>query len=418
MENILGFIFLGLGILLLGLYFQKHHDGFQIMGSGGSSMMGSGTDVGSGTNVLPIGTIESNLPGVPLPASVAVPPPATLPETTIDRDTGATLVWKPGRYEVPSLSTPITPVKELDIVSIDLEVRKRFNIIHAYKDPADEILVKYISDPDTFIKLDSLYREVKTYVKHIANMPSLQQYITNATDEALISLRQMIYTANDYTNILYKIYVTFPSIVISSNATLSTKTMTMLDDSVLANSVTMIRQELQQIPGVLSMIQQIKSALMSSADKLRNNPKSNSMEMYEIYLKYTHANELEYMGLNNYIRLISKSKLQNMILMAQNNIIQYLKENIATMDSLLNKVKNLPNINESDQSSIETRRETYNDLLNTANSDYAKMQSVEPFQSYSNPYVAPSISTEQAKEFSLRKREGFQSVKNPYRTVS
>jgi hypothetical protein len=166
------------------------------------------------------------------------------------------------------------------------------------------------------------------------------------------------------------------------------------------------------------MIQQIKMSLMTAADKLRNTPTSNSIEMYQIYLKYTQVNEVEYLGLQNYMELIKKSKIKNMILMAQNNIIQYLKENIATMDSLLNKIKNLPNLNESDQSTIQNRRDTYNDLLNTANSDYTKMDSVEGFQSYSNPYVAPSISTEQAKEFTLRKREGFQSVKNPYKTVS
>ena len=184
----------------------------------------------------------------------------------------------------------------------------------------------------------------------------------------------------------------------------------------------MIRQELQQIPSILTMIQQLKAAMLSSADHLKNNPTSTSAKFYENYMTYTRVNEMEYIGLKHYMKLISKSKNESMMRIGQSNIIAYLNENIATMETVLSKVANLPNLDKSSQTILETRRDTYKDYLNTANSEFSKMESIEPFQSYSNPYVAPSIapsvSTEQAKEFTLRKREGFQSVKNPYKTVS
>jgi len=106
----------------------------------------------------------------------------------------------------------------------------------------------------------------------------------------------------------------------------------------------MIRQELQNIPSVQSMIAQIKTSLMSSATALKNTPTSSSIAFYETFMKYMNVNQIEYNGLKNYIEKITTTKMKNMILLGQNNIIAYLQENIATMNSVLQSVKNLPNM--------------------------------------------------------------------------
>jgi hypothetical protein len=179
----------------------------------------------------------------------------------------------------------------------------------------------------------------------------------------------------------------------------------------------MIRQELQQIPSVQNMIMQIKTTLLASATALKNTPTSTSISFFETYMKYMRVNEIEYVGLKNYFDKIKTTKMKNMILIAQNNIIAYLQENIATMNSVLQNVKNLPNLESSSQYMIEIRLSTYNDLLKTAQSEYTKLETIESFESYRNPYSPPSIAVEQTKEFRLHKKsvESFQSYTNPYK---
>jgi hypothetical protein len=389
----LGVIFLGIGIICLGRYLQKYTEGFQ---ETTTSTTGSGSGSGSGYE-SGIGSITATLPDSR----------STLPDFLTEK------------YFIPTTHTNVTIINELDLISIDFEIQKKFNIVHNTKDATDKVLVKYISDADIFIKLDSLYREVKAYITYITGIKGLQDFILNATSEMLLNLRQIIYTANDYTNILYKIYITFPSVIISSNSAITSNSSaeSVTDDTVLANTVTMIRQELQQIPSVQNMIMQIKTTLLASATALKNTPTSTSISFFETYMKYMRVNEIEYVGLQNYFDKIKTTKMKNMILIAQNNIIAYLQENIATMNSVLQNVKNLPNLESSSQYMIEIRLSTYNDLLKTAQSEYTKLETIESFESYRNPYSPPSIAVEQTKEFRLHKKsvESFQSYTNPYK---
>ena len=403
----LGVIFLVIGIILFGRYLQEHVEGFQEIMSSTPTMPQSGSDPGS---TMAIGSITVNLPNTNTSTDATVTSVSFKTEPTDNMNE---------RYFLPITQTDVTIVKELDLISIDFEIQKKFNIVHNTKDATDKVLVKYISDADLFIKLDSLYMEVKKYIMFATKkMSSLQNFITESTPDVLVNIRQIIYTANEFMNILYKIYITFPSTIVSSNSYIvDSSSESLTDDTILANTVTMIRQELQNIPSVQSMIAQIKTSLMSSATALKNTPTSSSIAFYETFMKYMNVNQIEYNGLKNYIEKITATKMKNMILLGQNNIIAYLQENIATMNSVLQSVKNLPNMEESSQRVIEARLSIYNDLLKTAQDDYTKFQAIEPFESYKNPYSPPSISIEQTKEFRLhgRSKESFQSYKNPYK---
>jgi hypothetical protein len=389
----LGVIFLGIGIILFGRYLQEHVEGFQETISSNPTEPQSGSDP---STTMGIGSITANLPNTYTPT---IPP---------ENET----------YLLPMTHTDVAAVKELDLISIDYEIQKKFNIVHNTKHVVDGVLVKYISDADIFIKLDSLYREVKTYITFTTKgMKTIQDVIAESTDAMLMSLRQTVYTANDYVNLLYKIYITYPSTISSNNSfVINSQNLSATDDSVLASTIPIIRQELQHIPSVQTLIAQLKSALLTSATELKNTPTSSSIPFYELFMKYMRVNEIEYTGLKNYLEKIRITPMKNMILLAQNNIIAYLQENIATMNKVLENVKYLPNLEESSQNVIETRLSTYNDLLKTAQDDYTKLEAIEPFESYKNPYSPPSIATEQTKEFRLHKRstESFQSYKNPY----
>jgi hypothetical protein len=393
----LGVIFLGIGIILFGRYLQEHVEGFQET----ISSTPTGSESGS---TMPIGSITANLPNT------------TTSSDSINRSLTTDITDK---YFLPATTTNYTGMKELDLVSIDFEIQKKFNIVHNTKDATDKVLVKYISDADLFMKLDSLYTEVKIYVIYMTGIMGIQTVIEESTPESLLNLRQLIYTANEYVNILYKIYITFPSTIISSNTfiTSSSGIESITDDVVLANTVTMIRQELQNIPSLQSMIAKIKTTLLASAVDLKNTPTSSSISFYETFMTYMRVNNIEYTGLKNYLEKIKATKMKNMILIAQNNIIAYLQENIATINAVLQNVKNLPNLEESSQSTIQIRLSTYNDLLKTAEEDYTKFEAIEPFESYKNPYSPPTIALEQTKEFRLhgRSKEYFQSYKNPYK---
>jgi hypothetical protein len=338
----LGLILLGIGIIYLGFYLQR--EGFQ-SGSGYGSGPGSGP--GYDARVLQ-GVLASS----------------------IEKGLAPTLT-------------------NADILTGDMEIANKFNLVKKVKDSADKILAKYISDSDTFLKLNFIYKEVHGYT---ANSVDFKDLTMKGPADIKPDLQNLNYIVKDYANILFKIYITFPTIMLSSDSPGESSYDAIIDETVLTHAAEMIQSELKLIPSPMTRITNMQTTLSSNANGLKASMTDNAISIFkdniEIYGKMI-LNEFE--GLKLYYRYLVAANLPAKSSRARSDIVTFLNNTISFMTSIQTLLKNVPNMDKNILSSISTQITTYNTFLEN-------IDTKESFQSIMNPYG----------------REGFQSTKNPY----
>lgn len=412
----LGMILLGLGILLLGLYTQgKSIQGFQDVPAAPAAPAPPPAAMMAAPPATNSGTMPPSVPPVQVaPPSLTVS--STPPPTTV--------------------SSPV-PVDEIQALkSKDIEIRNKFNMITKHKATSDSTLQTLIS-PDSTSKLTLLYNEVDNYV---SRMPNFISTFSSATVNNQVILRQLLYTVSDQVNILYNIYFTIPSILISTDTIVKSDTATsdtVTNPAVTSESVIQMEQILSQIPSAES---KLASSFNAVTSKILTITPDNSISEFnttlQIYLnvldavsatKNMNVSETNKMFLN---RLNTDSLAASKIQSAITANISFITSTISSLESIITSLQKNTNIAiPGIVSSLKERVKTFQESLAAMSKQIGTVtmmesaavgsgamgsgpmgSGIEGFISIGNPYDKPSPSLKQAREFSMGKRAYIDEV--------
>jgi hypothetical protein len=355
----LGLVLLGLGILFLGLYLQKK--GIQGFQSGGS---------GSGSG----------------PATAAIIPQGDI---------------------------------VLNLHQKDAEIRNKFKMINANKVSTDVLLTKYINS-DLMNNLNILHSEVASYIH---NMQNIDKTFTEASSDNQTIISQVVYTTADQVNMLYYIYYTYPSTIISTNTTVQADSASPSDlgvDEVLKDATTPITALLVSLPTATSKMTEFATRLFDTTNALTKDQNASLVSQFNTNLiKYTQLIELQMKTLSNTvtntnIKYLSTTSTDqnsyNLVSTAMNNYISFVKSAIDLLTSVLSILQKITD----NASNVAPLISTVTSRITTLNTSESAMKlqltsvnsgrKKEPFVSYGNPYNQPSPSGTQAQEFRLGKK--------------
>jgi hypothetical protein len=274
-----------------------------------------------------------------------------------------------------------------DVLVGNLEITNKYKLIQKNKDSADKILAKYISDADIFLKLDLMYTEVQSYVENGRNIAKATH---TASDKVKPDIQTLNFLNKEYVNILFKVYVTFPALMLSSDSNGQTTYDAIVDENVLAHIAEMIDSELKIIPSSMTLITNMQATLLADANALKASVTDNMVETMKTNMAtYSRLVSQELAGLKKYHKLVLAANLPAKVSSAKGDITSFLKNTIQFVTSIQTIVTGIPTLNKSLVSAVASQ-------LTIVNSYLDESKSMEGFQSFMNPY------------------EGFQSKMNPY----
>ena len=385
----LGIILIGLGLLIWGLLIQSKYEGFQ----------------GAPATEAPAPTMPALPPAPPPPPSPAItpPPPSTPPLPTLTPAPTAANAGPPTVAEIMSEAGKILPVSYDNDLSVkDAEIRNKFILINKNRLTTNIIFTKYLSDTDDLYKLKFIYDNVKDYVA--TNFAVFRAVTDSNSDTDKNTLRQIVYTTHDEVNLLYKIYYTIPSIIISSGITIEPNTAgdtSVIDDEVIASSINMIKNELAGIPSINQQLSSTSSNVTMNANTLQADKTDTNTALFQQSLnKFTRIADIVLDDLDSKIDYISSSNMPTKLTNITNTKITFLGNIVKTLQSLVDILSKTIDLNPAIISNLNTRIITYNALITTTQNSQIKK---EGFQSYTNPYNKPSPNLKQAYEFRLNK---------------
>jgi hypothetical protein len=276
---------------------------------------------------------------------------------------------------------------DADVPSEDIEIVNKYKLIYANKDSADKILAKYISDPDIFLKLNVIYMEIEGY---IGNIKGIEKISEKGSDKVKSEKHTLNFLIKDYVDLLFKIYVTFPALMLSNDPNGQTTYAAITDENVLIHLADMIKSELNIIPSSMTRITNIQTTLLADANALKASVTDNTVERMKTNMAtYSTLISQELAGLKKYHGYVLSAELPAKAASAKGDITSFLKNTIQFITSVQTIITGIPKLNNSLVSSVASQ-------LTIVNSYLEESKKIEGFQSFMNPY------------------EGFQSTMNPY----
>ena len=376
----LGVILIGLGTLLLGLHLQqKTIQGFQ------SVSLGINPE-----NVRPPVMV------MPKPADFADNPAFT----SID-DTVNSLMMK------------------------DIEIRNKFKLISANKMSSDLILTKTIAANSLF-SIEVLFNEVSDYVNKMTSFKD--KYIESSLEQRKV-LSQLVYTISDQVNMLYYIYYTYPSTIISTDTIMksdSAQSFDVANESILSQSKNSINSILASLPSPSSKIDEYYNKLLNIAKTLSKDQNPvNIKEFTEIYTQFKSITDLQATNLSTivsntnitYLPTVATDKESySKITTALNNKIAFMKQLLDLLQSIFTILSVIQSPTEMVKGAIDILNTDINQHKSSLSSLTTQLTAIdltnktspstktEAFVSYMNPYNQPSPNTSQAYQFRLERK--------------
>ena len=351
----LGILLVGAGLFLWGLNVQRKYEGFQI-------------------------------------ANSAMTPPTT-PATSLSDSEHKILST--------SLSTKL------------IDIKTKYQQIVNIKQSADSKLLKFTSDSDVMLKINTLFLDIKDFINSVRDV----SYDTITSPEKKDLLLRLYNTTSDKVNILYKIYYTIPSITIGTNVAVNPDNainLSIVDESVISKSIPMIKSEVTAIPSISDAMPEIMVLLESRIGGIQDPPSDESINLVQESLTklLTYA-EILIKDFDSKTESLAANKMSSKALTLTNNKVLFLKQIITTLETIINRLKTVKGTNSSTVNTFSTTVSTtltnYNMILKSTQriiDTYSQMvpkNSLESFQSYMNPYNEESHVLKQAQEFRLKK---------------
>ena len=384
MSQRLGAILIGVGLILWGLYVQNNYEGFQATAAQVPPPTVTPQLMAPNTGVLTATGLD------PPPESSKVPPSKRFTTSTL--------------LELDYNSLTILQVE--DLIKRILEIKTKFDLITKIKLSADIKITKLLSNSDVMNKINIIYSEVKSFIDHFFNLDINKLENDSSLKNEKDIVIQVVYTAYDQVSMLYRIYYTIPSLIVSSGTVVSTDTadnMTILNDEVIAKSVNAISMEVASIPSPSEEIIPTSTILINNATELQKNYSDTTLGVFQQSLqKFLMLVDLEISNTDLKISNIAAAGADAKKTIVLNNKILFLNSVITTLKTVYDTLLKISNISSSITSNVNTNITSYNTIL--ANTK-AKLTSKEGFQSYENSYNTPSPNIKQAYEFRLGKRQ-------------
>jgi hypothetical protein len=357
-----GTVLIGLGVLFLGYYIQKKNiQGFQ-----------------SGAGAPP------EPPSTQTPAMIAQPATSAVEKPMFNVDDTDVLVMK------------------------DKETRSKMNMILNTKTTSDVIFLNYIAS-DLLVNLNIVFNEVFQYIKVLNDIANIY---SKASETNKYTIRQMIYTAGDQVDMLYNIYYTIPSNIVSTDSI-------MISDSAPANAINnpyVIAEAAKQISAILatlpspaSKINTYLTTVMKSISGLSAQSSFGDINTFSLNLaQYLNTVDIQLKNLTKTIDDLTKAAVNNPVDDSKIDSAKKAKNTFltTTITSLQSIVTALTKTNMTDPKVA--------DAITDVNSRITSMQAaatamkpqaaLEGFASIMNPYDQPSANAIQSREFALGRR--------------
>lgn len=382
----LGIILIGLGLLLWGLHVQNKYEGFQSI------------TAPSAPAAAPV--IAAAVAPVIAPAGTPVGTPAvTLDDYSFDFS-------KIRTYQIDAFRNKV------------LEIQLKYDLVDKIKLTADIKLTKLLSDTDTMAKINILYSEVKSFLNgyEMINIDKIfSQNESDLKDESLKNakntLSQLVFTAYDQMAVLYRIYYTIPSLIISSGVVISTDTatvMSVIDDNVIAKSIGQISMEVASIPSANEQLTSITDMLMKSAMDLQKDYSDTTLGIFQqLFTRFLSIVDIEISNLDVKLANLENTNMNTKMTNVLNTKIMTLTGIIKSLKALHDTLTKIPNLNVGISSNIKTNITSYETILTDTKAKYSPK---EGFQSHGNSYNMPSPNIKQAYEFRLDKKQYIDNV--------
>ena len=370
-----GIVLIGLGILFLGFYLQKRGiEGFQ-------------NDSGSGPTV--IGYIPPP-PQPKTPASVAQP-------------------------RAQMVERPLFNVDDVDVLIMkDKEIRSKINMILNNKTIADVIYLKYIAS-DLLVNLNIIFDEVFTYIKIVTDVDNLYN---NATETNKHTIRQIIYTASDQADMLYNIYYTIPSNIVSTDSILVSESAppnAINNPYVIAEASKQISAILAAMPSPANKLNTYLNTLMKSISTLSVNSAPSDVNAFSLNLaQYLSTIDTQHKNVTKTYDDLTNTSL---ITTVENDKVETAKKaKTSFLNTTITSLKSIETSLEATKMTDPKVADAITDLKNRITSLQAALTAMKPppvlekFASYMNPYDQPSVSMLQSREFGLGRKTYIDEV--------
>jgi hypothetical protein len=357
-----GTVLIGLGILFLGFYVQKRSiQGFQ-----------------NGTVSLP-----------------------TAAESAVERPANT--------------NPPLINVVDIDVlVQKDKEIRSKMNMVVNAKSTSDLLLINYISS-DMMANLNIIYKEIMEYAKSISNIADL---FSRTDEKHQNTLRQLVYTTSDQVDILYTVYYTIPSNIISTDAIIPSGTAPMSainNPEVVAESAKQVTNVLSTLPSPSAKLNKYLNDLMKSIQSLPTDSSSNDIADFTSKLKkYLNTVDIQQEYMTTNIADLKSASMRYTVDPAKtegadDNKKTFLTTTITSFQSIITalEAKNMTNPEIIDNVTKLQARVTSMQANLTSMKTPARL---EGFASIMNPYDQPSANSRQAHEFALGQRTFIDNV--------
>jgi hypothetical protein len=352
-----GTVLIGLGVLLLGFYVQKRSvQGFQ-----------------SGTSSRP-----------------------TAEEAAIARPLNDNI--------------PLVNVDDIDVLAQkDAQIRSKMNMVVNTKRTSDLLFISYISS-DMMANLNIIYKEIFDYIQNVSNIRDL---FSRTDTKNQNTLRQLIYTTSDQTDMLYTVYFTIPSNIISSDTIIPSSTATISsinNPDVVAESAKQVSNILSTLPSPSAKLNKYLTELMKSVKTLSTDSTKDDINMFSSKMKtYLNIVDIQQEQMTtNMSDLNSASKQYTIdpakIESAADNKRTFLTTTITSLQSIITALEatKMPNPEIIDTlTKLQGRVTSMQANLTSMKIPSARL---EGFASTMNPYDQPSPSATQAHEFGLGRR--------------
>ncbi len=304
------------------------------------------------------------------------------------------------------------------------EIRTMLAAITANK-PKQDLTLNGIVDAEILQTLNTLVDEV-TFFDSKPPSPELELFLTqlnqfsNLTDEQKAKMRSMVLVGSQIASILYYIYVTLPTMIISTGIVADpkdTREDLLVDPTVVKEIRSTISSLLAGIPRLSTKLEEATKRLLSMMENFKDITRANPEYLEGLLIAYNDYYRLCNMKVQTYKRQISTQKIAvqstfTQETMEQNQFLQKTGQNISlNIQAALDFIQMYLDTATPIQMKVDAALKEYPEvpdlmmLKTTLDANIQTMMLNKTSMTYTEKVMSP-------------KKEGFVSVQNPYNSAT
>jgi hypothetical protein len=300
------------------------------------------------------------------------------------------------------------------------EIRTMLAAITTNK-PKQDLTLNGLLDAEVLNTLDTMVEEVKFFDSKPPS-PELEMFLTHLNHYSTLNpeqqtkVKSMIYTGHQIATVLYYIYMTLPTMIISTGVVVDPKTTSdegPVDPSVAREMKSTITSLLAGLPKLSTKLEETTKRLMSIMEKFTDINRANSDFLETLLSTYNDYYRLCNLKVQGYKRQISTQKIAadstfNKETLAENKFLLRSGQNITlTIQACIDFIQMFLDTVTPIQMKVDEAIKEYSEvpnliiLKNTVDANIQTMTLTKTSITYAEKVMAP-------------KKEGFLSAGNPY----